>query len=97
MAACSSSACCARHPRACVGQVPPAEPAGDAVQRSAAAARLRAAAGASGELAVSHTTGANLPFAKNWWRHLQKVGVRNFALLATDDAAYTALLRELPD
>ena len=39
---------------------------------------------------------ANLPFARNWWRHLQRAGVRNFALLATDDEMHATLLAELP-
>jgi hypothetical protein len=65
---------------------------------AAAAARLRAAASwPSGDLVVSHTTGgANLAFARNWWRHLQRASVSNFALLATDDDALAALEQELP-
>ncbi len=49
-----------------------------------------------GDLAVTHTTGANLDFARNWYRHLQRAGVRNYALLATDASAHRALLSELP-
>jgi rhamnogalacturonan II specific xylosyltransferase len=49
----------------------------------------------SGDIVVSHTNVANLPFARNWWRHLEVVGVHNFALLATDDDAYVRLRREL--
>ena len=44
----------------------------------------------------SHTNAGNLQFARNWWHHLRAAGVDNFALLATDDAAYAALQHELP-
>ena len=45
---------------------------------------------------MSHTNTANLPFARNWWQHLRTAGVRNFALLATDDDAAAALEHALP-
>ena len=44
---------------------------------------------------VSHTTHANLHFARNWYHHLQRAGVRNYALIATDDEALSALSHEI--
>jgi len=97
-----SKQCCTRHPKACHAIDSPIEAphllSNDAHTTAAAAARLRAiAAWPSRDIAVSHTTGgANLAFARNWWRHLKRAGVENFALLATDDTAYAALELELP-
>lgn len=102
MASCTSPQCCRRHPRACQRRRPeaaavPAHRTGKATDDVASAARLRGLASPSGDVAVSHTTGGgNIAFARNWWRHLQRAGVHNFALLATDDAAYAALEVELP-
>ena len=102
---CTTAKCCARHPRACQGGREGGAAASsdysahddDSHETAIAAARLHAAASKSGDLAVSHTTGGgNLAFARNWWRHLQRAGVSNFALLATDNAAYEALEAELP-
>lgn len=62
----------------------------------AAAAELLQKLAIGGELAISHTNGANLPFARNWAYHLQRAGVRNFAMIATDDEALDVLERELP-
>lgn len=45
---------------------------------------------------MSHTNEANLPFARNWLAHLQRAGVHNFALVATDDGALGALAPALP-
>ena len=85
--------CCQRHPRSCA----PSRGEDDAAAVSAATRVLRnAAAWPRGDLAVSHTNAGNLQFARNWWHHLRAAGVDNFALLATDDAAYAALQHELP-
>ena len=46
-------------------------------------------------IAVTHTTAANLEFARNWYLHLQRAGVRNYALIATDDDAHATLAREV--
>ncbi len=93
---CDTRQCCLRHPRACHGtssnRVPHRDDDAPAISRA-----LRRMASAEGDLAVSHTTGANMPFAHNWWQHLQRAGVRNFALLATDDSAAVELARRLPD
>ena len=48
-----------------------------------------------GAIAISHTTAANLDFARNWYLHLQRAGVRNYALIATDEAAHVALAAEI--
>ena len=99
MPLCDTRQCCARHPRACSSRSSSSQTTSSNYVRedTAAAARiLRALASTDGDLAVTHTTGANLPFARNWWRHLQRAGVQNFALLATDDDAEDALARELP-
>ena len=104
MSSCATAQCCARHPKACRTSRAAAAAAEEAAslddrrESEEAARRLRAAASwPSGDLAVSHTTGGgNLPFARNWWRHLQRAGVTNFALLATDEGAYAALEVELP-
>ena len=47
-------------------------------------------------MAISHTNEANLPFAANWYMHLQRAGVSNYAIIATDNQAYGRLQRELP-
>lgn len=97
MPQCVSRQCCLRHPRACTPTIRTASiPAATADDETRAARTLRVLANASGDLVISHTTGANLPFARNWWRHLMRVGVHNFALLATDDSAMAALALELP-
>ena len=70
----------------------PAEPS---EVNTASAIILRAAA-IDGSLAVSHTNSGNLPFARNWYRHLLRAGVSNFALIATDDVAYDRMRAELP-
>ena len=88
---CDSRQCCLRHPRACLGST-----SGRHDDELHASRTLRGLANAEGDLAVSHTTGANLPFARNWWRHLELSGVHNFALLATDDSAAEGLSRHLP-
>ena len=101
---CSTPQCCARHPRACdaprhsIAEDASSSAEDDSLEAAAAAKQLRAAASwPSGDLAVSHTTGGvGLSFARNWWRHLQRAGVTNFALLATDDDAHAALQAELP-
>lgn len=85
--ACATPQCCARHPRACSHARPDEK----------AAKLLRSLASPAGDLAVSHTDSANLPFARNWWTHLRDVaGVRAFALLTTDANAWAALSSELP-
>ena len=104
MPLCASAACCARHPKACRHE--PSHPARawrparreprPHAQSDAAAARLLRSVAIGGEVAISHTNGANLPFARNWYAHLQRAGVRNFAMIATDDEAQDALQRELP-
>jgi len=84
-------ACCARHPRACHPSGHHGE--GRATLKSLCVAQRTARR--TCDLAVSHTTASNLPFARNWYRHLQGAGVRNFALLATDSEAYQALAVEI--
>ena len=106
MAGCRSSECCRRHPRACRragGQAAVSSvaislqgPSHDDGDSTVASARLRAVASPAGDVVVSHTTGgAHMPFARNWWRHLQRAGVNNFALIATDESAFTTLEDEL--
>ena len=59
------------------------------------AARLRALA-RRGRIAVSHTNAGNLPFARNWFASLMRVGVPNWAIFATDEEAYEILHAEVP-
>ena len=93
--------CCRRHPRACRAPTSPrsvAAQASVAVREPASAAvQLRAlrSVALDGEVVVSHTTHANLHFARNWYQHLQRAGVRNYALIATDDEALSALSYEI--
>ena len=95
--------CCERHPKACRAADRLPTPmriisSNDArAESEEGARRLRALAEwPRGDLAVSHTNAANMPFARNWWRHLQAAGVRNFALLATDDEAHAILTAVTP-
>ncbi|KAL1504223.1 hypothetical protein AB1Y20_010632 [Prymnesium parvum] len=74
-----------------LGSTVPSSAASDPVAR-----RVLRKLAIGGQLAVSHTNGANLPFARNWYAHLQRARVRNFALIATDEEAFAALSRELP-
>ena len=60
------------------------------------AARLRALA-RRGRIAVSHTNAGNLPFARNWFASLMRVGVPNWAIFATDEEAYDILHAEVPN
>lgn len=93
---CWTPQCCARHPRACrVGGVTRYSRKDEELERLAAE-RVRALASSAGDVAVSHTNAGNIPFARNWWRHLLRAGVQNFALLATDDDAFAALDVALP-
>ena len=59
------------------------------------AARILRGLAHDGAIAVTHTTAANLEFARNWYLHLQRAGVRNYALIATDDDAHATLSREV--
>ena len=59
------------------------------------AARILRGLAHDGAIAVTHTTAANLEFARNWYLHLQRAGVRNYALIATDDDAHATLAREV--
>ena len=59
------------------------------------AARILRGLAHYGAIAVTHTTAANLEFARNWYLHLQRAGVRNYALIATDDDAHVTLAREV--
>jgi len=60
------------------------------------AARLHALA-RRGRIAVSHTNAGNLPFARNWFASLMRVGVPNWAIFATDEEAYDILHAEVPN
>ena len=51
----------------------------------------------SGDIVVSHTNVANLPFARNWFASLMRVGVPNWAIFATDEEAYEILHAEVPN
>ena len=101
---CSSTACCRRHPRACVRRpfhhrlanvTGAALPLSGSEQSSEPAARILHRLALDGAIAVTHTTAANLEFARNWYLHLQRAGVRNYALIATDDDAHATLAREV--
>ena len=100
--ACSTVQCCERHPKACSAdhRPQPTRIISSEIARAESeegARRLRALAEwPRGDLAVSHTNAANVPFARNWWLHLQAAGVQNFALLATDDMGYAMLSAALP-
>ena len=88
--------CCHRHPRACRPRATRLISSEQSRAEAEEGARLlRGIAAPSGDIVISHTNAANLPFARNWWRHLEAAAVRNFALLATDDAAHTTLQAEL--
>ena len=99
-------ACCARHPKACRNHVTPLQTGQLALDSSllsrhedsprGAAKHLRSLASPEGNLVVTHTTGANLPFARNWWRHLDRATVLNYVLIATDDMAFAAIEHERP-
>ena len=56
--------------------------------------KLRALA-RRGRVAVSHTNAGNLPFARNWFASLMRVGVPNWAIFATDEEAYEILHAEV--
>ena len=101
---CSSTACCRRHPRACVRRpfhhrlanvTGAALPLSGSEQSFEPAARILHRLALDGAIAVTHTTAANLDFARNWYLHLQRAGVRNYALIATDDDAHATLAREV--
>ena len=92
---CATAACCRRHPKACrASHVVPA-PSVPLEPVASEAATVRAAA-AGGSVIITHTTGSNLPFARNWYAHLQRAGVSSFVLIATDAAALAALRTEVP-
>ena len=99
---CYSASCCTRHPRACQKEAPRthsriifSEVARAEAEQSARALRALAE-WPDGDIVVSHTNGANIAFARNWWQHLETVGLQNYALLATDDDAYNQLRHEIP-
>lgn len=106
MASCTRR-CCERHPRACRQQArngaAPSSAADATLTRrshferdvSPAVKQQLHALAEDNMLAVSHTTAGNLPFARNWHAHLRHAGVRNFALIATDGNAFTALREEM--
>lgn len=103
MSQCHSAECCARHPRACARtfathapRLVSLKPSKLYRQTDTVNRNLLQKLAIDGELAVSHTNGANLPFARNWYSHMQKAGVHNFAIIATDDEAFDALNSELP-
>ena len=74
----------------------PAFPYADSTRAlSEPAARILRGLAHDGAIAVTHTTAANLEFARNWYLHLQRAGVRNYALIATDDDAHATLAREV--
>mgnify|MGYP002632866031 CR=1 FL=1 len=60
------------------------------------AARVLRSVAIDSTLAISHTNEANLLFAANWYTHLERAGVSNYAMIATDDQAYDRLLLKLP-
>ena len=98
---CATAACCRRHPKACrhakPAQVVPApsvplEPvASEAATVLGQHERQLACQGCQGVC-----PGSNLPFARNWYAHLQRAGVSSFVLIATDAAALAALRTEVP-
>ena len=101
---CFSPACCRRHPRACVRRPlrhRPANVTGAVLPLSGSeqsfepATRILRRLALDDAIAVTHTTAANLEFARNWYLHLQRAGVRNYALIATDDDAHATLAREV--
>ena len=74
--------------------VPFAGSLGQTVMRTTGGSSTSAASG--GSVIITHTTGSNLPFARNWYAHLQRAGVSSFVLIATDAAALAALRTEVP-
>ena len=109
---CSSTACCRRHPRACVrrplyhatthvhrGHQRPTNVTDTALLGSGQgfepATQILLRLAIDGAVAITHTTAANLDFARNWYLHLQRAGVRNYALIATDNEALASLAHEV--
>ena len=101
---CFSTACCRRHPRACAAvhahhrlanMTGAALPLSGSEQSFEPAKRIFHRLALDDAIAVTHTTAANLEFARNWYLHLQRASVSNYALIATDDVAHATLAREV--
>ena len=69
-------------------------------EATVAAGVLRSVAGEgiAGRPAVTltHTTGSNLLFASHWLAQLRRAAVRNYAVIATDQAAWDGLTSLAP-